>query len=278
MSGCAPSRSELRETHHDRHRRALRAGRDRRDRRPARWRSTSGGDGGELAIEAKASLQDIVSEADRAVERLIRARVAAAFPDDGFLGEEYGLTEGASGFDLGGRSDRRHLALPVRDAELVRLDCGDPRLRDRDRRDRRADARRDLHGGAAGAGRDAQRRRPAARSPICGCSNAATGVGASHRTDPDWIGRVTEDLGRQGGVFFRNGSGALMLAYVAAGRLAGYIEPHMHAWDCLAGLLMIREAGGRTAPFPGGRRLMRGGRVIAAAPAPGTIWSRLMGD
>ena len=52
----------------------------------------------DLAIEAKASLQDIVSEADRAVERLIRERVAAAYPEDGFLGEEYGLTEGRSGF------------------------------------------------------------------------------------------------------------------------------------------------------------------------------------
>jgi hypothetical protein len=41
-----------------------------------------------------------------------------------------------------------------------------------------------------------------------------------------------------------------MLAYVAAGRLVGYFEPHMHAWDCLAGLLMVEEAGGRTGPYP----------------------------
>ena len=108
--------------------------------------------------------------------------------------------------------------------------------------------------------------------------NAATGIGASHRTDPAWIGRVTEELGRAGGVFFRNGSGALMLAYVAAGRLAGYIEPHMHAWDCLAGLLMIREAGGRTAPFPEGEGLLRGGRILAAAPAAWDDLARLMGD
>jgi len=54
------------------------------------------------------------------------------------------------------------------------------------------------------------------------------------------IGALLSD----GGVFFRNASGALMLAYVASGRLLGYIKEHMNAWDCLAGLLMIDEASG----------------------------------
>src|SRR4051812_3375927 len=42
---------------------------------------------GELAIESKGP-QDFVSEADRAVERLIIDRLSAAFPEDSFLGEE----------------------------------------------------------------------------------------------------------------------------------------------------------------------------------------------
>jgi myo-inositol-1(or 4)-monophosphatase len=67
-------------------------------------------------------------------------------------------------------------------------------------------------------------------------------------------------------MFFRNGSGALMLAYVAAGRLAGFHEPHMHPWDCLAGLLLIREAGGRTAPFGSPDDPERGSLVLATAP------------
>ena len=46
-------------------------------------------------------------------------------------------------------------------------------------------------------------------------------------------------------MFFRNASGALMLAYVASGRLLGYAEEHMNAWDCLAGMLLVEEAGGR---------------------------------
>jgi myo-inositol-1(or 4)-monophosphatase len=43
----------------------------------------------------------------------------------------------------------------------------------------------------------------------------------------------------------RGGSAALDLAYVAAGRLDGYWEAHLSPWDWAAGVLMIREAGGR---------------------------------
>jgi myo-inositol-1(or 4)-monophosphatase len=71
----------------------------------------------------------------------------------------------------------------------------------------------------------------------------------------------------EGGNFMRNGSGALTLAYVAAGKLAGYYEPYMHAWDCMAGYCLVAEAGGWHRPFPlaeGG--LTRGATVIAAAP------------
>ena len=74
-------------------------------------------------------------------------------------------------------------------------------------------------------------------------------------------------------MFIRNGSGALMLAYVAAGRLVAYYEPHMNAWDCLAGLCLIREAGGVTEDFLAGRDMSKGGRVIGAAPG---AWDGLM--
>lgn len=226
-----------------------------------------------LAIESKASLQDIVSEADRAVERLIRARVGASFPDDGFIGEEYGVSAGASGFDwvidpIDGTSPYLHgmpnwcvsiavtrgqetivgvIAAPTHgEIFLAQLGCGAT-----------------VNGF------------PIRLDDELGVRNSATGVGASHCTDPAWIARVTGDLARMGGVFFRNGSGALMLAYVASGRLAGYLEPHMHAWDCLAGLLLIREAGGRTAPFPAGD-MIAGGPVLAAGPGAWDDLSQLM--
>lgn len=217
-----------------------------------------------LAVETKAGALDVVSEADRAVERLIRERVAAAFPDDGFLGEEYGPEPGRSGLvwvidPIDGTAPFLHgmpswcVALAVAwDAEALLAVTEVPTAGETF---------------AARAGRGATLNGTALRlGPEPALRAAATGVGASHRTDPAWIGRITEGLGRSGGVFFRNGSGALMLAYAASGRLAGYIEPHMHPWDCLAGLLLMREAGGRTGPYPAGPDLAAGGAVLAAAP------------
>ena len=102
--------------------------------------------------------------------------------------------------------------------------------------------------------------------------NAVTAIGTSQHSDPDRIGALTQRLLRAGGISFNNGSGALMLAYVAAGRMAGCYADYMNAWDCLAGLLMVREAGGRTAPFRPDGDLGRPDRVLAAAPA---AWDEL---
>ena len=59
------------------------------------------------------------------------------------------------------------------------------------------------------------------------------------RTATHMAADLIAELSERGGIFFRNASGGLMLSYVAAGRLIGYTEPHMNAWDCLAGQLLI---------------------------------------
>ena len=78
-------------------------------------------------------------------------------------------------------------------------------------------------------------------------------------------------------MFQRNGSGALMLAYVAAGRLIGYYEAHINAWDCLAALTMIREVGGWTSDFLADDGLTRGNPVAASAPGLAGAMRRLSG-
>ena len=65
---------------------------------------------------------------------------------------------------------------------------------------------------------------------------------------------------------FRSGSGALGLAYVAAGRRDGYVEHHINAWDCLAGILLVSEAGGYVSDFLAGEGLTKGNPLIACAP------------
>lgn len=219
-----------------------------------------------LATETKQNGQDVVSAADKAVEDLIRRRVLAAFPDDGILGEEQGLAAGASGFlwvidPIDGTScflhglDQWCVSVAVmQGAETVlglilHPTAGDLYV-----------ARRG--GGARLNGR------PMHVDAGSRIDTALIGVGANFRVP---AGRVTAFIGlllEAGGMFIRNGSGALMLAQVASGRLAGYYEPHINAWDCMAGLLMIREAGGWTAPFPPhGARLEDGGPVIGCAGA-----------
>ncbi len=221
-----------------------------------------------LQTEAKLSGQDIVSEADRTVEELIRARVGAAFPGDGILGEEQGLAAGSSGFlwvvdPIDGTScfvhglDQWCISIGVMDGDetvlglIHRPTTGDLFV-----------ARR--NGGAFLNGE------PMRVDATAGIDTGLIGVGANFRVPAERIAAFVRLLLEAGGMFVRNGSGALMLAEVASGRLAGYYEAHMNAWDCVAGLLMIREAGGWTAPFPStGAELLAGGPVLGCASGIG---------
>lgn len=97
--------------------------------------------------------------------------------------------------------------------------------------------------------------------------NAITGIGCNTYVEPERVGQIIAMLLGMGGNFIRNGSGALMLAYVAAGRLVGYYEPHMYAWDCMAGYCLVKEAGGDYLSFPTeGEALLKGHPVLASNP------------
>ncbi|MCU0803714.1 MAG: inositol monophosphatase [Burkholderiales bacterium] len=64
----------------------------------------------------------------------------------------------------------------------------------------------------------------------------------------------------------RPGAAALDLAYVAAGRLDGFWEIGLSAWDMAAGALLITEAGGLISDFDGEDRYLDSGEVVAGAP------------
>jgi myo-inositol-1(or 4)-monophosphatase len=66
--------------------------------------------------------------------------------------------------------------------------------------------------------------------------------------------------------FRRIGSGALGLADVASGRSDGYIELHINAWDALAGLLLVTEAGGWSNDFLANDGLRSGNLLLACTP------------
>ncbi len=197
---------------------------------------------GTLTIEKKTSAQDLVSEADRTVEDEIRAAVAARFPEDGILGEEHGLKAGTSGFTwvvdpidgtqpfLTGQPNWCVSIAVTGPDGIVAGVIHAPVLGET------YTARR-----GAGAFLNGQR---LAMDPSLTLKDGNIGFGPVTKADPALCGRFTERLYREGGVFFRIGSGAIMLAYVASGRLAGYVDPNINCWDCYAGILLVEEAGG----------------------------------
>ena len=57
-----------------------------------------------------------------------------------------------------------------------------------------------------------------------------------------------------------------MLAEVACGINDAYVELHINSWDALAGILLVREAGGWTNDFLAGNGLTEGNLIMAATP------------
>src|SRR2546423_1469248 len=55
----------------------------------------------------------------------------------------------------------------------------------------------------------------------------------------------------------------LDLAYVAAGRMAGFWEIGLSSWDIAAGILLVREAGGFVSDMDGGQGMLDNGEVVA---------------
>ena len=216
-----------------------------------------------LEIETKGNGQDVVSIADRAVEELIRARIAQDYPEDGLLGEEYGLAEGASGFTwvidpIDGTSCFVHgartwcvaIAL-IHDYRTVAGLIYDPN----------AD---ELFAAVEGHGAQ-MNGKPISVDMATDLQHGLTSVGANFRVPARAVSGFIHELLEAGGMFVRSGSGALSLAHVACGRLAAYYEPHMNAWDCLAAQCIIREAGGWANDFLAEGSLTEGGKVIGCA-------------
>jgi myo-inositol-1(or 4)-monophosphatase len=62
----------------------------------------------------------------------------------------------------------------------------------------------------------------------------------------------------------RLGSAAIDLAYVACGRLDGFFEYNLNAWDVAAGVLIVKQAGGKVTDFTGGDNFIFGKELCAA--------------
>jgi len=216
-----------------------------------------------LTIESKGH-QDMVSEADREVELLVRREILARYPDDGIVGEEHAPTAGSSGYNwvidpIDGTANFV-TGIPawcvaiacVKDGVAVVGVIHEP-------------STGETFAGHKGGGAFLNGK-PMRASQATSLSQGAVGTGVSSRREMRIVVDIIDRLFQQGGMFYRNASGALMLAYVAAGRLLGYVEEHMNAWDCVAAMLLIEEAGGKVLPPDPATVLSEGTVVVAAGP------------
>jgi len=217
-----------------------------------------------LEIKSKGP-QDFVSQADYNVEVLIRGAIEKAFPEDAFFGEETGPTgiEGADGiwvvdpidgtqpFLMGMTSWCVSIAFIRGEELLIGLVY--------------APAADQLFAAQAGKGATLNGKAIHVRDAKT-LNDGIVSVGYSTRTKPSQLIEMMSGLLEAGGMYHRNGSGALGVCYVASGALIGYIEHHINAWDCLAALLIVQEAGGRINNFIADNGLHAGGNIIAAAP------------
>lgn len=215
-----------------------------------------------LVIEQKRHATDLVSEADRDVETLIRKGLTEAFPHDAQLGEEHGLSEGTSSLiwvidPIDGTAPYLH-GLPGWCVSIGACDGEGPALGVI-----YAPFLDELFVAARGQGATLN------GEPIKvlggDLRSGLLGIGANDRVRSADVGRMMSKLMDAGSAWVRYGSGALMLAWVASGRLVGYVEPRMSAWDCMAGYALILEAGGRVRSFPDGDGLVLPAPVLGAS-------------
>jgi myo-inositol-1(or 4)-monophosphatase len=198
--------------------------------------------GPRVNVTAKSSPTDLVSEADHAAERLIRERLAAARPDDGFLGEEGGDVTGTSGLrwvvdPLDGTINflfgipQWGVSIACEDGEGTLTGViYDPM------RDELWSAERD--GLARLDGRPVE---PSGRADLA-TALVATGFGYDAEVRR-FQAAVIERLLPQVRDIRRFGSAALDLAWTAAGRYDAFFERGLNPWDLAAGELLCARAG-----------------------------------
>jgi myo-inositol-1(or 4)-monophosphatase len=214
----------------------------------------------------KKGRNDYVTEVDRLAEQEIIRIIRHSYPDHAFLAEESGPSGDSDHVwiidPLDGTTNYLHgfpvfavsIALQIRG----RLECG--LIYDV--------MRQEIYEASRGQGAtlDGRRIRVSRQQSLAG---SLIGTGFPFRNNNRWLNEYMEMfkavLQKASGIR-RPGAAALDLAYVAAGRLDGFWETGLFAWDMAAGALLIKEAGGFVTDFGGGDDFLDTGNVIAGNP------------
>ncbi len=218
-----------------------------------------------LTIERK-GVQDLVSEADLNTELLIKKRLFDAFPHDAFLGEETGRTDfsaeqgiwvadpidGTQPFIFGMSS----WCISIAFVQAGKVQFGMVF----------APARDELFAGGASHAATLNGK-VITGSKAKSVRDGMISTGYSPKSGPVEFLPAFEGFLKAGGMFHREGTGALSLCYVAAGRLIGFFEPLIRSWDCLGAVAVLHAAGMKTNDFLAGDGLFTGNPIIAGNDA-----------
>lgn len=219
-----------------------------------------------LTINTK-SRNDFVSEADIQAEQEIIRSLSRIYPHHSILAEESGSKTGASAEyewiidPLDGTTNfihgLPHFAVSIAFRERGRLEAAviyDP-------------IRQEMFTASRGNGAHLNDRRIRVRS-VNALEVALLGTGFPIR-HPQHIAPYLNMFGKlftQCAELRRAGAASLDLAYVAAGRLDGFWEIGLSAWDTAAGALLIQESGGLVSDFGGGNEFLKTGNIVAGSP------------
>jgi myo-inositol-1(or 4)-monophosphatase len=218
--------------------------------------------------------QDWVTEADGAVERFISERLAAAFPTDGFQGEEGGISrggtlrwvvdpiDGTANYMRGSRRFCISVACLEERTPLIGVIV--------------APALGETYIARQGGGAMLNGT-PLRAAETTALDRAVVEVGWSPRRPNQDFLALCEKLLAKGATLRHGGSGTLGLAEVAAGRADAYIELHINLWDVAAALVLLTEAGAAISPFLEGDGPTTGNPILACAPGVAGALSTLTG-
>ncbi len=212
-----------------------------------------------LSVEVKGK-SDFVTQADLAVETELKHLLNQLFPEDGFLGEEGGMTEGVTGIwvidPIDGTTNYKqgmdYWCISVAYVVDNTIELGYIYAPDRN----------EFFMAKKGQGSWLNGKRLQIQNEQEGQS--IIGVGHSNRKPLQSYLNLLTLLDEKGIDHRRFGAGALMLAHVSSGLVHGYYEAHLNSWDALAGLLLIEEAGGTVCNFLANDGLKKGNTAWAS--------------
>lgn len=224
-----------------------------------------------LSIEVKGK-NDFVTQADKEVEIEIKSVISELFPEDGFLGEESGITEGEEGIwvidPIDGTTNYMqgmdYWCISIAYVNNAQIELGYIY----------APERKEFFSATKGQGAWLNGRCLKIENEKQGQS--IIGLGHSNRTPLSDVIELLSILDENNVDYRRFGAGALMLAHVASGHVHGYFEAHLNSWDALAGLLLIDEAGGHTPDFLANNGLINGNPVWVSTQSLWPVLSTYM--